>query len=178
MSLDKAALAQRFMALDETKQAVFLQKLGEKGIPFERLPIVAGDRPNRIPLAPAQQRLWTIHQLEPDNTAYHLIAEEDATKAAAAFDEGHYMQIEVVGKLAGSDQPELADQFMQFMVSDAAQSVLPTTNWMYPAVTPQGGLPEGFEQLIEPGKALLIPNDDVPALREEALAEWLSALSQ
>ena len=74
MSLDKAALAQRFMALDETKQAVFLQKLGEKGIPFERLPIVAGDRPNRIPLAPAQQRLWTIHQLEPDNTAYHLIA--------------------------------------------------------------------------------------------------------
>ena len=110
--------------------------------------------------------------------AYHLIAEEDATKAAAAFDEGHYMQIEVVGKLAGSDQPELADQFMQFMVSDAAQSVLPTTNWMYPAVTPQGGLPEGFEQLIEPGKALLIPNDDVPALREEALAEWLSALSQ
>jgi thiamine transport system substrate-binding protein len=88
------------------------------------------------------------------------------------------MQIEVVGKLAGSDQPELAGQFMQFMVSDAAQSVLPTTNWMYPAVTPQGGLPEGFEQLIEPGKALLIPNDDVPALREEALAEWLSALSQ
>ena len=110
--------------------------------------------------------------------AYHLIAEEDATKAAAAFDEGHYMQIEVVGKLAGTDQPGLADQFMQFMVSDAAQSVLPTTNWMYPAVTPQGGLPEGFEQLIEPGKALLIPSDDVPALREEALAEWLSALSQ
>jgi len=32
--------------------------------------------------------------------------------------------------------------------------------------------------LIEPGKALLIPSDDVPALREEALAEWLSALSQ
>ena len=110
--------------------------------------------------------------------AYHLIAEEDATKAAAAFDEGHYMQIEVVGKLAGTDQPGLADQFMQFMVSDAAQSVLPTTNWMYPAVTPQGGLPEGFKQLIEPDKALLIPNGDVPALREEALAEWLSALSQ
>ncbi|MBQ0804382.1 MAG: thiamine ABC transporter substrate-binding protein, partial [Sulfitobacter sp.] len=32
--------------------------------------------------------------------AYHLIAEEDATKTAAAFNEGHYMQIEVVGKLA------------------------------------------------------------------------------
>ena len=110
--------------------------------------------------------------------AYHLIAEEDATKSAAAFDEGHYMQIEVVGKLAGSDQPDLADAFMQFMVSDAAQSVLPTTNWMYPAVIPADGLPKGFETLITPEKALLVPNDAVPALREKALAEWLSALSQ
>ena len=110
--------------------------------------------------------------------AYHLIAEEDATKTAAAFDEGHYMQIEVVGKLAGSDQNDLADAFMQFMVADAAQTALPTTNWMYPAVMPAEGLPKGFETLITPEKALLIPNEDVPALREEALAEWLSALSQ
>jgi thiamine transport system substrate-binding protein len=110
--------------------------------------------------------------------AYHLIAEEDATKAAAPFDEGHYMQIEVMGRLAGSDQPELAAQFMQFMVSDAAQAVLPTTNWMYPAVLPEGGLPAGFETLITPGKALLIPDADVPALRDEALQEWLDALSQ
>ena len=110
--------------------------------------------------------------------AYHLIAEEDDSKAAAAFDEGHYMQIEVVGKLAGSDQPELAEKFLNFMVSDAAQSVLPTTNWMYPAVTPSAGLPVGFETLTVPEKALLIPADEVPAVREEALAEWLTALSQ
>jgi len=110
--------------------------------------------------------------------AYHLIAEEDASKTAAAFDEGHYMQIEVAGKLASSDQPELADQFLQFMVSDAFQSVIPTTNWMYPAVTPADGLPAGFETLITPEKALIVPADDAPMLREEALAEWLGALSQ
>ncbi len=110
--------------------------------------------------------------------AYHMIAEDDATKLAAPFDEGHYMQIEVAGKLAGSDQPDLADMFLEFMVSDAAQSVLPTTNWMYPAVLPEAGLPAAFGQLIEPDKALLVPNEAVPALREEALAEWLSALSR
>ena len=110
--------------------------------------------------------------------AYHLIAEEDASKTAARFDEGHYMQIEVAGKLAGSDAPELADQFLQYLVSEAAQSVLPTTNWMYPAVTPEGGLPEGFEGMIEPGKALLLPAEDVPAMRDEALDEWLTALSR
>ena len=110
--------------------------------------------------------------------AYHLIAEEDSSKAAAAFDEGHYMQIEVAGKIAGTDQPELADAFLNFMVSDAFQSIIPTTNWMYPAVTPAAGLPQGFETLITPAKALLVPADQAQAVRDAALAEWLSALSQ
>ncbi|WP_170400946.1 thiamine ABC transporter substrate binding subunit [Ruegeria arenilitoris] len=110
--------------------------------------------------------------------AYHLIAEEDASKAAAAFDEGHYMQVEVAAKLAGTDQPELADQFLNFMVSDAFQQIIPTTNWMYPAVTPAAGLPDGFETLIQPEKSLLFSPDKAAAVRDQALAEWLSALSQ
>ncbi|MFY2823907.1 thiamine ABC transporter substrate binding subunit [Ruegeria sp. MALMAid1280] len=110
--------------------------------------------------------------------AYHLIAEEDASKAAAAFDEGHYMQVEVAAKLAGTDQPELADQFLNFMVSDAFQQIIPTTNWMYPAVTPAAGLPEGFETLIQPEKSLLYSPDEAAVVRDQALAEWLSALSQ
>lgn len=110
--------------------------------------------------------------------AYHLIAEEDASKAAVSFSEGHYMQVEVAGKLASSDQPELADQFLSFMVSDAFQSIIPTTNWMYPAVTPAGGLPDGFETLIRPEKSLLLSADDAAAARDGALEEWLTALSQ
>jgi thiamine transport system substrate-binding protein len=110
--------------------------------------------------------------------AYHLIAEEDASKAAAAFDEGHYMQVEVAAKLAGTDQPELADQFLEFMVSDAFQQIIPTTNWMYPAVTPAAGLPAGFDSLIQPEKSLLYSPDEAAKVRDQALAEWLSALSQ
>ena len=110
--------------------------------------------------------------------AYHLIAEEDATKAAAAFDEGHYLQIEVAGKLKASDQPELADQFLAFMVSEAFQTIIPTTNWMYPAVTPAAGLPAGFETLVTPDKSLLIPEAEAAAVRDAALAEWQAALSQ
>ncbi len=110
--------------------------------------------------------------------AYHLIAEEDASKAAVAFDEGHYVQVEVAAKLAGTDQPELADQFLTFMVSDAFQQIIPTTNWMYPAVTPASGLPKGFETLHTPEKALLFSADEAVAARSEALPEWLNALSQ
>jgi thiamine transport system substrate-binding protein len=110
--------------------------------------------------------------------AYHLIAEEDDSKVAWAFDEGHYMQVEVAGKVAGTDQPELADAFLAFMVSDAFQSVIPTTNWMYPAVTPAEGLPVGFETLMTPETSLLLSSEDAAAMRGGALDEWRTALSQ
>ncbi|MDT8857729.1 thiamine ABC transporter substrate binding subunit [Paracoccaceae bacterium Fryx2] len=110
--------------------------------------------------------------------AYHLIAEDDATKAAAPFDEGHYLQVEVAGKLAASDQPALADAFLAFMGSEGFQSVIPTTNWMYPARTPAGGLPEGFDTLITPAKSLLMTAAEAQAARGPALDEWLTALSR
>lgn len=110
--------------------------------------------------------------------AYHLIAEEDDSKVAWAFDEGHYMQVEVAGKVAGTDVPDLADQFMAFMLTDAFQSAIPTTNWMYPAVVPEGGLPAGFETLIEPDKALLLDTEEAAAMRDAALEEWRAALAQ
>lgn len=109
--------------------------------------------------------------------AYHLLAESDDTKGAATFDEGHYLQIEVAGKLAASDQPELADMFLDFMLSDAFQSVIPQTNWMYPAVLPAAGLPEGFDA-FRPQKSLLLSADEALAVRDAALTEWQSALAR
>lgn len=110
--------------------------------------------------------------------AYHLIAEEDASKAAAPFAEGHYLQVEVAGKLAATDQPELADAFLAFIGSDAFQSVIPTTNWMYPAVTPAAGLPAGFDTLIQPATSLLLSATEAQGTRDAALAEWQAALAR
>lgn len=110
--------------------------------------------------------------------AYHMIAEEDDSKVALPFREGHYMQIEVAGKLAATDQPELADQFLRFMIGDTFQSIIPTTNWMYPAVMPQAGLPDAFSALIQPETAILVPIDQSDTLRDTALDEWLRVLSR
>lgn len=110
--------------------------------------------------------------------AYHLIAEDDDSKAAAAFEEGHYMQVEVAGILASSDQQDLARQFMEFMVSDEFQSIIPTTNWMYPAVIPAGGLPEGFETLHRPERSLLFSAEEAAARRDAALDAWRDGLAQ
>ena len=110
--------------------------------------------------------------------AYHLIAEGDESKVAAAFREGHYLQVEVAGKVAATDQVALADQFLAFIGTGAFQSVIPETNWMYPAVTPEGGLPAGFDTLVTPDKALLFPADEAEAVRDAAIAEWRAALSR
>lgn len=110
--------------------------------------------------------------------AYHLIAEGDDTKAAAAFDEGHYMQIEVAGLVGGSRQPDLAKAFLAYLAGPEAQAVLPTTNWMYPAATPAEGLPKGFETLIQPASSLLYAADEAQALRSPAVQEWQAALGQ
>ena len=110
--------------------------------------------------------------------AFHLIAEEDDTKAAAHFAEGHYLQVEVAGVLENAPEPELAREFMEFMLTDAFQSQIPTTNWMYPAVTPADGLPEGFETLMVPERALLMSPEEAAAMRDAALEVWRDALSR
>ena len=110
--------------------------------------------------------------------AYHLIAEGDESKAAAAFSEGHYMQVEVAGKLAATDQPQLADQFLTFMTSAAFQEVIPQTNWMYPAYAIPTGLPSGFEQMITPEVSLMFDPKEASALRDATLSEWRAALSR
>jgi len=110
--------------------------------------------------------------------AYHLIAEGDASKVAWLFKEGHYMQVEVAGKIAGTDQPALADAFLNFMLTSGFQSAIPTTNWMYPAVTPEDGLPEGYEQMITPVQSLLYSSAEAQTQRDAAVEEWRAALSR
>ena len=69
-------------------------------------------------------------------------------------------------------------QFLAYLTSDAAQTALITTNWMYPANTPAAGLPAGFETLIQPGKSLLMSSDEAGAGRAKAIEEWQTALSK
>jgi thiamine transport system substrate-binding protein len=109
--------------------------------------------------------------------AYHRIAEQDERFAAAAFSEGHYLQIEVAGMLAASKQKALAKKFLNFMTAEAFQSIIPTTNWMYPATLPKSSLPAEFNDLVEPSNALLFDDSKVAAQRRSWVNEWLEAMA-
>jgi thiamine transport system substrate-binding protein len=85
--------------------------------------------------------------------------------------------VEVAARLAASDAPDLAEQFLAFMLMDAFQDAIPTTNWMYPAAMPEAGLPEGFESL-RPETTLYLSPEEAAAQRGPAVEAWRAALSQ
>lgn len=110
--------------------------------------------------------------------AYHIIAENDRRFAAARFSEGHYQQIEVAALVKSSTQKVLAREFLSFMLSEKFQSIIPTTNWMYPAQLEPSKLPDAFASLIDPSPALLFSDDEIETQRKQWVNEWLEAMAQ
>ena len=106
---------------------------------------------------------------------YHQMAEQDENYASATFSEGHYMQVEMAAKLAHSPRQALADQFMQFMLSDAAQTEVALKNWMLPVVAVD--LPDAFSQLALPTKTLSFDAKQVQQNRRQWIREWQTALT-
>jgi thiamine transport system substrate-binding protein len=110
--------------------------------------------------------------------AYHMIAENTDRYQAASFSEGHYLQVEVAGVIAGSDNKELAQKFMAFMTLPAFQDQIPQNNWMFPAAATSEPLPDAFNKLVKPSKTLLFEAQDVAKNRRAWIDEWLNAVSQ
>ena len=75
--------------------------------------------------------------------AYHKAYEKTERYKALVFAEGHSAQIELAGILSSSKHRKDAEKFLDFLVSEEAQALLPETQWMYPAnaSTP---LPDSF----------------------------------
>lgn len=109
--------------------------------------------------------------------AYHIAAEDDLTKKAAIFPEGHYFMTEVAGQLSGTDQPELAQAFMDWIMTPEFQAEIPLANWSLPAALPQDQWPEVMRDLPRPDLTLFYSEDEAEALRQPALDEWLRAFN-
>lgn len=110
--------------------------------------------------------------------AYHLIAEKTDRYKAAAFAEGHYLQVEVAAMTTKGAANPLAKDFLAFMTGPGFQDVIPETNWMLPAGRTDRPLDPAFETLVKPAKTLAIPPQDVAANRKAWIDEWLAAMSR
>ncbi|MBK8456492.1 MAG: thiamine ABC transporter substrate binding subunit [Phyllobacteriaceae bacterium] len=110
--------------------------------------------------------------------AYHVIAEKSERYKAAAFTEGHYLQVEVAGMTGKGAENPLARQFLTFMTGPGFQDVIPETNWMFPAGKTAKPLDPAFEALVKPEKTFLIAPEDVAANRKAWVDEWLAAMGR
>lgn len=110
--------------------------------------------------------------------AYHIAVEKKTNYKAAAFSEGHYLQVELAGMTRTTKQPELARKFLAFVLSEPFQSAMPEGNWMMPAKAPASGLPASFKDLVQPQKALLYTPEEVQQNRRAFTDTWLNATAR
>ena len=109
--------------------------------------------------------------------AYHMEIDETDRYQAAAFEEGHYLQVEVAAVLEQSPNKVLAREFLEYLVSTDAQGSIPLGNVMYPVADLGDDLPASFARLIEPSQTLLIDSEEVMQNRKQWVDEWLEASS-
>jgi thiamine transport system substrate-binding protein len=109
--------------------------------------------------------------------AYHMVSENTDRYQAAAFSEGHYIQIEVAGLLKNAPDKALAEEFLKFIVTPGFQDTIPTNNWMMPVSATSEPLPDAFGKLVNPSKTFLMSSDEVAKNRKAWIDEWLAAMS-
>jgi thiamine transport system substrate-binding protein len=104
--------------------------------------------------------------------AYHSEYEQSERYKAAIFAQGHPVQIELAGLLRAAPRAASAKLFMDFILSDTFQSLIPLTNWMYP-VRSGTNLPDSYRMAPKSPKTL------TPASpTEKELAEWVSLMTE
>ena len=104
--------------------------------------------------------------------AAHIMFEENYDISASIFEEGNYLSVEFAGILKSSKNKKVANIFLDFMLSDEFQKVLPSTNIMYPVTNIK--LPDAFNELEIP-KALQLNPKEINDYKDEWINEWLNA---
>lgn len=83
------------------------------------------------------------------SAAYHIEYGEGDFRKALEFTDGHILQIEGAGVIKNCKNPDAAKKFIDFLISEEAQNVMPLTQWMYPA-NKNVKLPESYSKVIKP----------------------------
>ena len=104
--------------------------------------------------------------------AAHIMFEENYDISASIFKEGNYLSVEFAGILKSSKNKKVANIFLDFMLSDEFQKVIPSTNIMYPVTNIR--LPNAFNELEIP-KALQLNPKEINDYKDEWINERLNA---
>ena len=100
---------------------------------------------------------------------------ERTEPASGVLEDTCVTQVEYAGVLTGAENPDLARELLEFMLTDEWQSALPLTNFVYPVT--DAPLPPEFDQWApRPQDPTKVDVEAVSELRDEWLEQWRSAM--
>lgn len=85
-------------------------------------------------------------------------------------EDGSYVQIEGAGVVKGTQNEELAKQFIEFILTDDFQKEIPLNQWMFPVTNVK--LPDAFKYAIIPDKILSLDTEELENNLENWLNQW------
>nr|MBI3912711.1 thiamine ABC transporter substrate-binding protein [Chloroflexota bacterium] len=90
-------------------------------------------------------------------------------------DNACFRQIEFAGVLSGAKNPQLAQKFIDFMISPRFQEDVPAQMFVFPARS-DAKLPDFFQFAERPKKAATLSVDQIDANREKWINAWTTAV--
>jgi thiamine transport system substrate-binding protein len=96
----------------------------------------------------------------------------DAPTASILGPDTCFRQIEFVGILKGTQQRDLAEKFVDFMLSKQFQEDMPLQMFVYP-IDPNAALPEEFVKYAQvPSRPATLAPEEIAANRDRWIQEW------
>ena len=80
--------------------------------------------------------------------------------------------------MAGAAEPELARDFIAYILTPEFQDMIAYANWSYPSALPRESWPDVMRDLPLPATALFLDEIQAEARRTPALDIWLQGMTQ
>lgn len=109
--------------------------------------------------------------------AYHIDQEGSNRYQAIPMADGYMQQVEGVAIVNGTTALPAAQAFVDYLLTDAVQNRIPTTQWMWPVLGDDSTWPEAYQQIITPqdDEILTVSSTDVANYYATWLQDWNQA---
>lgn len=112
------------------------------------------------------------------DTAYGVMYGGSDQSQVLTPQEQAYRQIEAAGIVAGTKALDLAHKFLDYILSVEVQSLIPTTNWMFP-VNSETPLPEAWvEHAVVPSNPIYLDSNLIEQNESRWFREWAGIITQ
>ena len=77
-----------------------------------------------------------------------------------------------------SDNEDLSNEFMKFILTEEFQNIIPLNNWSFPVKLPKENWPIEFQNLPKPQNSIYLDEKKSSEIKSTAIEEWLEAMSK